>query len=169
MASIKRAIELSRKIGRVTIEYPYVSITVPERFRGRVDVDLEKCIGCGACASFCPAGAIVWYSSVEGITLEFHFNKCIFCGLCIENCPEKALKFSHEFELASRTREDQIVRVVFKSIKCEVCGKYFMTERQYERVKDQVSKLGIGEETLRICPECRRKLVSKLVYLAQPK
>ena len=167
MESIRKIIEISRKAGRVTIKYPLVPVTVPERFRGRIDVDLEKCIGCGACASFCPPEAIKWYSSDEGIVLEFHFNKCIFCGLCIDQCPEQALRFSREFELASPIKTEQVVRVIFKSIKCRICGRYFMTERQFKRIREQAPN--IKEEELLICPECRKKYLSRMVYLSYPR
>lgn len=47
------------------------------------DVDVERCIGCGTCASFCPENAI----AVEGGKAHVSFVDCIGCGECKTVCP----------------------------------------------------------------------------------
>lgn len=54
-----------------------------------VDVDLEKCINCGACYSLCPVDAI---SFTENHLMIFDEEKCISCSLCVDTCPTRALK-----------------------------------------------------------------------------
>ncbi|SDK30367.1 pyruvate formate lyase activating enzyme [Maridesulfovibrio ferrireducens] len=46
----------------------------------------ELCVGCGACAAFCPEGAV---SEQDGKFIVDR-DKCIDCGKCVEACPSKA-------------------------------------------------------------------------------
>jgi ferredoxin len=53
-----------------------------------LDLDLDRCIDCGACISICPQEVFVfdndWKLVVRG-------EKCVLCGRCIEICPQRAL------------------------------------------------------------------------------
>ena len=49
----------------------------------------EKCIGCGKCASICPAGAIEMVDGRPAWTK----NKCLKCCGCINRCPVKAIQY----------------------------------------------------------------------------
>jgi len=51
-------------------------------------VDKEKCIGCGACESVCPVGAIKMINGKSTIDK----NICIKCGTCEGICPVGAIK-----------------------------------------------------------------------------
>lgn len=56
-----------------------------------LEVDLEKCISCGACVSLCPVEAI----GIAGDwSVVFDEERCIACGLCVNACPMHALKLS---------------------------------------------------------------------------
>lgn len=57
--------------------------------KGRITIDLEKCIDCGACVSLCPTEALYL---VENNQLEFIEDKCIGCLLCIDSCPRHAIE-----------------------------------------------------------------------------
>ncbi|RLJ09681.1 MAG: ferredoxin [Candidatus Aenigmatarchaeota archaeon] len=52
-------------------------------------VDKEKCVGCGACVSVCPADV---FKLKEGKSVVVNPDNCIGCGSCVENCPVKAIK-----------------------------------------------------------------------------
>lgn len=56
-----------------------------------LEVDLEKCISCGACVSLCPVEAI---SIAKDWSVVFDEEKCVACGLCVNACPVRALKLS---------------------------------------------------------------------------
>ena len=47
----------------------------------------DKCLGCGACASMCPANAI----KMKDGKAEIDKNKCIKCGTCKDICPVGAI------------------------------------------------------------------------------
>ena len=57
--------------------------------KGRVIIDIEKCIDCGACVSLCPTDAL--QLDEKGL-LEYFLEKCIGCGLCIDSCPRQAIE-----------------------------------------------------------------------------
>jgi len=57
--------------------------------KGRVIVDIEKCIDCGACISLCPTDAL-YFNNEE--RLEFSYESCIGCLLCLDSCPRYAIE-----------------------------------------------------------------------------
>ncbi|MBP5231112.1 MAG: 4Fe-4S binding protein [Clostridia bacterium] len=52
-------------------------------------IDKETCLGCGACASECPAEAI---SCGEDGKYVIDENACLECGACADACPVGAPK-----------------------------------------------------------------------------
>ncbi len=60
--------------------------------RGRVAVNKDKCIDCGACVSLCPTDALHLASDYR---LEFTEDKCIGCLLCFDACPRVAIEESY--------------------------------------------------------------------------
>ncbi len=52
-------------------------------------VNKPLCIGCGACASICPVGAI---SFDENGKAQIDKDICIQCGACEMACPVSAIK-----------------------------------------------------------------------------
>ncbi len=42
----------------VTIQYPWERLVIPDGYRGRPGLVLDKCIGCHKCALVCPSEAV---------------------------------------------------------------------------------------------------------------
>jgi len=57
--------------------------------KGRIIINDDKCIDCGACISLCPTEAL--FSNLYA-RLEFSYNKCIGCLLCLDSCPRHAIE-----------------------------------------------------------------------------
>ncbi|MDO9085506.1 MAG: 4Fe-4S dicluster domain-containing protein [Anaerolineaceae bacterium] len=92
-----------------TQNYPYSKIKAPERLRGKLVYDPEKCIGCMLCIKDCPSNAIELIT-VDKINkrfvLRYHPDKCVFCAQCVENCRFKCLSMSNSlWEMASTSKE----------------------------------------------------------------
>mgnify|MGYP000164964568 CR=1 FL=1 len=94
-ASIKETLEKVEK-GEIKI-VPPVEIPDRETFRGKIQYDKEKCIGCKLCIKVCPAKAIEFKEEEKKIRI--YIGRCIFCGQCVDICPTGAIKATKEFKL----------------------------------------------------------------------
>ena len=111
-----------------TIQYPdrmpvKVQDTLPFRYRGILDVDMEICTGCLACDRACPidciAIAIQKNAQTREITIsqfDIDIAKCMFCGLCSEPCPTGAIHHTTEFEGADFSLESLIRRFITEPV-----------------------------------------------------
>jgi len=55
------------------------------REHGGVQLDADKCIGCGHCRDSCLIGAIFWDDEINKPMI------CIHCGYCVKFCPHGVL------------------------------------------------------------------------------
>ena len=96
---------------------------LPDRFQGLPVLPTGPCPrGCRECMEECPTDAISLIgappaSAARGRQvprpdvrrLRLDLGRCIFCAACTGACPDKALAFSRDYRLASRTREHLVV------------------------------------------------------------
>jgi NAD(P)H-quinone oxidoreductase subunit I len=106
----------------ITVQYPDrtavpVVDSLPERYRGFLEVDMDICTACKACERDCPINVIVIdLEKIEGVRAMTRFDidmgKCMYCGICVEACPTdshapgdeedtKCIRMTREFEAST--------------------------------------------------------------------
>ena len=56
-------------------------------------VDMEKCIKCGICETYCPDGTVILLDKKQVI---FDYRFCKGCGICSNECPRGAIEMVRE-------------------------------------------------------------------------
>ena len=112
----------------VTVQYPDrtavpVVDSLPERYRGFLEVDMDICTGCKACERDCPIDCIVIDLEKIGGTramtrFDIDIGKCMYCNLCVEACPSvaRAPGDEEETKCIRMTREFEAATVNFHSL-----------------------------------------------------
>jgi NADH-quinone oxidoreductase subunit I len=104
----------------VTVHYPTVERTFPNRFRGLLALTYDKetgeenCIGCRLCEFICPPAVIKVEmlkaekrNYAKTFTLELY--ACEFCELCVQVCPTDAIIMMKSFDLSTSDRREMLL------------------------------------------------------------
>ena len=67
----------------------------------------DRCIGCGACSTICPSGAIQIKNGIPVTEKE----KCILCGKCIEKCPALAREM-----IGEKLTTEEVIKEIEKDL-----------------------------------------------------
>jgi ferredoxin len=73
-------------------------VETPPGFRGKIQYEKEKCIGCQLCIKICPSGTIEFKPKEKKV--RFYLARCTFCSQCNDVCPVNCISMSNEFLLA---------------------------------------------------------------------
>ena len=88
--------------GHRTVGFPNQPPVLPDRLRGRPQIDSAKCPdSCRVCAEVCPTDAI----SVDDKGVRLDLGRCLFCPECERACPKGAICFTTEYRLATASRD----------------------------------------------------------------
>jgi|WetSurMetagenome_2_1015567.scaffolds.fasta_scaffold27458_5 NADH-quinone oxidoreductase subunit I len=96
-----------------TILYPWEKLIMPDCFRGRPGIVLDKCIACSKCVKICPNQCIEMVP-IDHPTLgkvkrpQIYVGRCMMCGYCAEVCPTSAMIVTPDFELACYDRNEMM-------------------------------------------------------------
>jgi ferredoxin len=131
---------------------------------GAVDLNVEGCTLCLACASACPTGALS--DNPDRPMLRFTEDACVQCGLCQQTCPEKVITLRPQLDFRAAIAQPRTLKEE-EPFGCVRCGKPFGVKSSIDRV---VAKLegkhwmyrGAGSriELLKMCDDCRVAVVS---------
>ncbi len=131
----------------------------------------NKCVLCGQCVRVCDEIMGVsavnyigrgWLTRVNTPYLEEN-SVCMGCGACAEVCPMNAIQIE-DVKDKRVMKSWSNTKVPLK--KCRICGRYFapepFTEFSYEKMDPK-----LAEELEDVCPDCRRKILSKKEILSK--
>lgn len=94
-----------------TYNYPAKEREYPERYRGRVAIDIDECILCGLCMKKCPADAIT--VNRDRKTWSIQRMSCVQCSFCVNSCPKKCLSMERRYsEPSAEKTVDTVVQPV---------------------------------------------------------
>jgi NAD-dependent dihydropyrimidine dehydrogenase PreA subunit len=65
----------------------------------KIEVDEEKCVGCGTCVHYCPKGGKIWDIKEKAIWCANgtkNMEWCHRCTNCLISCPERAISVNME-------------------------------------------------------------------------
>lgn len=102
--------------GIATIQYPHVTLPVPDNGRYRLHNEIDDCIVCDKCAKVCPVNCIdiepvkavdeIGKTSdgtpkrIYAARFDIDMGKCCFCGLCTTVCPTECLTMTRVYDFS---------------------------------------------------------------------
>lgn len=147
-----KLLDMTRKYGNATHEYPFAPYEVAEGFRGKPEYTYENCIGCTACAVACPSNAlnVQLNKAKDKLVWKFDCGRCIYCGRCDEVCPADAIKLGNKFETAVRfDKKDLEESAELELQHCIKCGAGFTTKKLIAYCIETFIKVGWSEEIIK--------------------
>jgi Ni,Fe-hydrogenase III small subunit/NAD-dependent dihydropyrimidine dehydrogenase PreA subunit len=132
-----------------TNSYPATVAEPPDGFRGKPEIDFERCTACDTCAAACPTNALTVGTGADNgkrgkgeKVVSLNYGDCIFCGECEAACPD-AIHLTKEFQLASTSKADLTTRARYTVDKD---GAFVFAEIQERTTPDDQSLDNIGKK-----------------------
>ncbi len=138
---------------RFTTRFPDMPCSVPQRYRGKPEFDIDNCIGCGACVNICPTNALTMVDETNENppkrVITQQADACIFCGNCEAGCTtEKGIKLSDQWDLAHLDRETMRSTHEFELQLCEKCGAVVGTKKHLIWLYEKLGPLAYTNPSL---------------------
>ncbi|MFO8055222.1 MAG: 4Fe-4S binding protein [Bacteroidales bacterium] len=146
-----------------------------EGFRGKPEVNNEKCVGCLTCSNVCPPYAITVNDDKEkGIrTITRDYGKCIFCGQCENYCitKEGVILSDKIYDLSGFDRKaENIIETQEKELLlCEHCNAIITTKEHLQFLhkklgpKAYASLLGLKTYNDKLKAEMQENTKTKII------
>ena len=149
------------KQGPQTEAFPLGPAFTPERLRGRIEFKAESCEGCRICERVCPANAIRFAKTPDGMTFDCWHDTCVFCGTCAFYCPSGSIRQTGEWALA-HVQADKYAVVehgLIPNQTCTECGATALdTAPAVTGAKPPLTAEDIAHMRP-LCPKCRAKFL----------
>lgn len=146
--------------GVATDPFPFQEAHTPERYRGRVTMNPDLCVGCGICHHVCPGDAIRIEANEEksGYAFSIWHNTCALCGSCKNYCPTGAITQTQDWHNAHSQAEkySRAEHHFVPYLHCTGCGAAMrmlppsLATRLYAHSPVDMA------EILQLCPSCRQ-------------
>ena len=91
-----------------TGRYPFAPKEYVKGSRGKIEIDIKRCIFCGMCQRKCPTAALAVAKSDK--TWEIDRLRCVICGYCVDVCPVKCLRMENTYTPPCEKRTKDLVR-----------------------------------------------------------
>ncbi|MFN8336596.1 MAG: 4Fe-4S binding protein [Cyclobacteriaceae bacterium] len=114
--SIRTSGYFDQQEGIATIQYPHVSIPLPDTGRYKLHNEIDDCIVCDKCAKICPVNCITIEpikateeigrtsdgtpKRIYAARFDIDMGKCCFCGLCTTVCPTECLTMTKTYDFS---------------------------------------------------------------------
>lgn len=114
--AIKTSGYFDQQEGISTIQYPHVSLPVPDNGRYKLHNEIDDCIVCDKCAKICPVNCITIEpikateeigrtsdgtpKRIYAAKFDIDMGKCCFCGLCTTVCPTECLTMTKTYDFS---------------------------------------------------------------------
>ena len=100
-----RYLRVRYRQGTRTSPFPEGGADFPERFRGRPELGAERCEnGCADCAARMPSALLRVGDGAPAVDV----GACLFAPAEAEACPHGAIRFTTDYRMATRAREDLV-------------------------------------------------------------
>jgi len=124
---------------------------------GEPEYDVDRCIGCGACAASCPQHNIEIVDADGTRTISRFHSRCVRCKTCEESCPVDALRVVPRFDLAAFLSEERRPALELPLVCCARCGQPVAPRRQIAQLGDAMNDHAVPREDTMLCAACQRR------------
>ncbi|MFX1546647.1 MAG: 4Fe-4S dicluster domain-containing protein [Promethearchaeota archaeon] len=177
MPNIKTVVEVFKSfLNPSTTKFPASPPDhLPKGFKGKVQLDQDTCIGCGACLQVCPSFAYKFVDNESKRYLYYDPGACIFCETCVKSCPTESLEMSQVFDMSVQADQDTSELIIILDMQlCENCKESFATIKHLDWIQKKLEDSPIIDENKRkiirnefeiarlYCPKCRKMKANEL-------
>ena len=120
----------------------------------KLNVDSDRCIGCQACTSACPADLIHFIDDDSDRVFTFAETCSEDCTRCVDACSETAVKLN-----SAKKASKKFFTAKFPLAHCADCETPYATEKMVAKLSASIPALLVpeGMDWLKRCPSCRQK------------